>query len=123
MHPIKQVAPHQAIAAAAEDVNPGAAGYDQSHAVAVGIEETLEQSFPFGVFVQFVEYGDGGAGSKLVQLQGLSQCCRTAQQAPPVIDVVPIEISVADRPASSSLPDLAWSGDQGHLAVYSEVVG
>jgi hypothetical protein len=50
-------------------------------------------------------------GSKLVQLQGLNQCCRTAQQAPPVIDVVPIEISVADRPASSSLPDLAWSGD------------
>jgi hypothetical protein len=42
MHPIKQVAPHQAVAAAAEDVNPGTAGDDQSHAVAVGIEEALE---------------------------------------------------------------------------------
>jgi hypothetical protein len=45
------------------------------------------------------------------------------QHAPPVIDVVPIEVRIADQPASSSLPDLAWSGDQGHLAMSPEVVG
>ena len=28
--------------------------------------------------------------AKLVQLQGISQCCPTPQHAPPVIDVVPI---------------------------------
>lgn len=123
MHAVKQVASHQAVAAPAEHVKSGASGYDQPHSVAISIEKALEQSFPFGVFVQLIEYCDGWLCSKTVQLQGFGQRRRTAQQAPPVIGVIPVEIRVADRPAGGSLSDLARSRDQSHLAMPLQVVG
>ena len=123
MHAIQKVASHEAVAAAAEHVQSGASGYDQTHAVAVGIEEALEQRFPFGVLMQLIEYRHGWVRPQALQMQGFSQRRRAAQQAPPVIGVVPVKIRVADRPASRSLSHLARPRNQGHLAMSLQMVG
>jgi hypothetical protein len=122
MHAIKQIPPHQAIAATTENVEPGTARHKQSHPVTVGVEEALEQGFPFRVFVQFVEDRHRWPGAQSVQLQRFGQRGRAAQEAPPVIGIVPVEVGVAESPAYRGLADLAWPGDQGHLTVSLQVI-
>src|SRR5215471_10462593 len=117
MHAVQQVASHQAVTAPAENVKAGASRYNQVDPLAVGVKEALQQSLPFAVFVQFVQHGDGDVRGEVVQLESFRQRGGTAQQTPSIVSVVPVEISLADRPAGRSLADLARSGDQCHLAM------
>jgi hypothetical protein len=45
-----------------------------------------------------------------------------AQEAAPVIGVVPVQVLVADGPAHRGLAYLTRPGDQGHLAVSAHVI-
>ena len=123
MHAVEQIAPHQTVTPATENVEPGTPSYDQTDALAVGVEKALQQSLPFAVLVQFVEHGDGNLRSKAVQLHSFGQRGWTAQQLPAIISVVPVEISIADRPARRSLAYLSRSGDQRDLAMPAQMVG
>ena len=122
VHSIKEVAPHEAVAAPAENVHAGTAGHEQSHAFAVGVEEAFEQGLPLGVFVQFVEDGDGRLRAEPVQLQRLRQRRRPAQEPSPVIGIIPVEIGVAERAADGGFAHLPWPGNKGHLAVFLEML-
>jgi len=122
MHAVKQVPPHQAVAAPAENVQSGTARHQQPHPTAVGVEETLQQRLPLPVLVELVEDRDGQPRPQPVQLQHLRQRRRTTQELPPVIGVVPVEISVTEGAAGGGLTDLAGTRDQGHLAMPLEMV-
>src|SRR5713226_8747154 len=90
--------------------------------ITVGVEKALQQRFPFAVFMQFVEHCDGSFCPKAIQLQGFRQRGWTAQEAPPVVGIIPVEILIAERPAGGGLSDLARSRNQGHLTMFFEVV-
>ena len=123
MHAVEQVASHQAVTATTENVEPGASSYDQTNPLAIAVEEALQQALPFAVLVQVVQHGNGDLCCKAVQLESFGQRGRTPQQPPAIISVVPVEITVADRPAGRSLADLARSGDQRHLAMPAQMIG
>jgi len=59
MHAVEQIVSRQTVTAPAKYVQSRASGYDQMDSIAVGVEKALQQRFPFAVFVQFVEHGDG----------------------------------------------------------------
>lgn len=122
MHAIEEITPHQAVAAPAENVQAGTAGYDQPDLVAAGVEEAFEQPLPFGVFVQLVQNRREGALPQVIQLQRLRQRRGTTQQTSSVVGIVPVQIGAAKGPAHGGLADLARTGNQGHLTMSFEVV-
>jgi hypothetical protein len=68
MYSIQEVTPHQAVASPAENIQPGTTRHDQPNSVTMCVEETFEQCFPVGVFVQFVENRNGWFSAQAIQL-------------------------------------------------------
>src|SRR5579871_1446993 len=91
MHAVEQVTAHQAIAAAAEDVETRAAGDEQMRLTAIGIEEAFEKGLPLRVFVQLVEHGNGWAPAQLIKAERHSQSTGAALQNTALIEIIPVE--------------------------------
>jgi hypothetical protein len=121
VHPVEEIAPHQAVAAAAVDVEAGAAGDQQAEPVAIGVEKSLQERLPSAGFVDLVEDGDGGAGVEPVETEAGGDGGGAGQDRPPVVVIVPVQLEGPVRPARGGLADLPGARHEGHLAVLLQV--
>ncbi len=121
MHPIEKVAPHEAVAAAAIEVHARAACHQQMRPIAVSIKEALQLALRLQVLVQFVEHSYGRLGAQPVKAQGFRQRSRSPQELSAIVDIVPVEIGVADRFSNPRLAHLPWAAHERHLAMLLEM--
>ena len=122
MHPIREVPPHQAVAAAAVDVQAAAPGDDDAQPVRVGVVQPLQERLPARELVQLVEEEQRARCGQPVRAEAGREAGRPRQNELPVVQVVPVAVRVRVAPARGGLADLARPADEGHLPVVREVV-
>lgn len=122
VHPVWEVAPHQAFAAATVGVHAAAARHDDPDPVLVGAEEPLQELLPSRVLVQLVEQHRGEPLPQPFQPESLGQRLGTPEDHLAVIDVVPVRVGAGVVPARRGLAHLARPADEGHLPPARQVV-
>src|SRR5512136_1071723 len=123
MHVEEEVAPHQAVPAAAAHVEARTAGDENADSALVGVEEALEELLPAAVLVKFVEDDRDRRRGQAREADMLGNRAGAGQDHPSVVGVVPVEIRRAQATAGERLPHLPRAADQRHLPSTAKMVG
>ena len=126
MQPVVEVAPHQAVAAPAENIQPGAAGHQRIALPLVAVMEALEPGLPPRILVQLVKHHQRQPLPRPVQPQFLRYSPGARQQQFSVLKAVPAEIApftaFPHRHRQGRLPHLPGAGDEHHLPIAREML-
>jgi len=117
VHPVEEVASHQAVPSPSVDVEPGAAGDDDPQFLAVGmdVEESLEEALPSTVLMDLVEDHLGTAGTGFVGAAGLGHRVGPLLDQTTVLGVIPVQVGISPVAADRRLPHLTRTAHEGHL--------
>ncbi len=120
----EEVTPHQAVAAAAEDVQAGTARDHDPSLIGVGVEEPLQERLPLPVLVQFVETDDSRGLPQELKAQMSGDGRRAAEDDGSVVLIVPAQDTpgCGESIAHGGLADLARTGEERHLAVVGQML-
>ena len=115
------ISTHQAVAHPAIRIKAAGAGHDNPHLIGIGIEEPLQELLPAGIFVQFVEQGNGRGFGEAIHVEGFDEHRRTGQNLLPVVQIVPVGVAVGVVSAGGGLANLSRTADKRHLPVRGQV--
>jgi hypothetical protein len=121
MHPIEQIAPHEAVAPPAVDVETGTPGHEELRSCPVGVEEPLEKRLPLSVLVDLIDEGHPGRRRQPLESEPARRRGGPGENHAPVVGVVPIERFVGSTAARGRLPHLTRASDECHLAILSQM--
>jgi len=123
VHAVIEVKPHQAVAAATVDVVAAAAGDENACAIAVGVEESLQELLPASVLVQLVEQQRRNGFPQSVEPERGVELGGAGEHLLTVVDVVPVEVEVGVAAAGRRLAHLRWPADEGYLPMRGQMLG
>ena len=123
MHPIREIASHQAVAAAAVHIHAAAAGHRDAYPIGVGVEEALEELLPARELVQLVEKHHGSGLGQPVQPEPSDEIPGAGEYEFPIVDVIPVDVGIGAKPARGGLAHLARTAEERHLPVARQVLG
>ena len=123
MHPIGEIAPHQAVASPAVDVETPAARDRDTRLIGVGVEEALEEGLPAWELVQFVEQHDRRFLGQAVEVQSIGQASRSREDRLAVVEVVPVDVGIGPEATGGGLADLPGTAEERHLSMARQVFG
>ena len=121
MHAVEQIAPHEAVAPPAVDVETGTPGHEELRSCPVGVEEPLEERLPLSILVDLVDEGHPGRRRQTLEREPARRRGGPGEHHAPVVGVVPIERFVGSAAARGRLPHLTRASDERHLAILVEV--
>ena len=123
VHPIREIASHQAVAATAVHIHAAAARHRDAYPVGMGVEEALEELLPARELVQLVEEDHGNGLGQPVQPEPADEIPRAGEYELPIVDVIPVDVGIGAKPAGGGLAHLARTAEERHLPVARQVLG
>jgi hypothetical protein len=123
MHAVEEISSHQAVAAPAKHVQPGAARDQYANAIGIRVEQTLQKSFPSAVFVQLIQHRDDGLFLQAIQAQSPGDPGWTREDNSPVVLIVPVQVLLGGGLTRRRFAHLSRAGDKRHLPMTPDVIG
>ena len=99
MHSTREIASHQAVAAAAVHIHAAAARHRDSYPIGMGVEEAFEELLPARELVQLVKEDHGNGLGQPAQPKPADEIPGAGEYELPVVNVIPVDVGIGAKPA------------------------
>ena len=88
----------------------------------MNIEKSFQELFPTREFAQLIEQDYGHGFGKPVELEPVDKASRADEDEFPVVDVVPVDVDVGEKPAGGGFPYLPGAADKRRLPMVRKML-